>query len=307
VQGYVAAVIGSVDAGTLPSFASDVAAVDDLLADNATLATALTDTAVPGPSRRAVLDDLLRDRVSAPARRVSSFAAGAVPAQDVPAAIGWLAVRVRHAAEGRPGDEPSLGHLAARERVGGFATATFEDLPTDTLDEVEDELFRFARTVESMPALRSALSNVDLPLPSRTGIVDQLLDGKVQPATLRLVRYTLAGGRLRDLLGTLDYLVERTAAARGWRVARIRAGREVDAEQRSRLSESLSGVAGAPVELQVSVDPSLLSGVLVEVGDLRVDATARGRLDHLREHLLTRGWEGSLAEPEPGTDEEGAR
>jgi ATP synthase delta (OSCP) subunit len=57
------------------------------------------------------------------------------------------------------------------------------------------------------------------------------------------------------------------------------------------------------VELQVSIDPALLSGVLVDIGDLRVDATARGRLDALREHLLTPGWDASRldtsSEPDP--------
>jgi len=70
------------------------------------------------------------------------------------------------------------------------------------------------------------------------------------------------------------------------------------------MSESLSALSGSPVELQVSIDPDLISGVLVDIGDLRVDATARGRLDALREHLLTRAWdEGPLDHPDdPGTE-----
>ena len=62
--------------------------------------------------------------------------------------------------------------------------------------------------------------------------MDQLLDGKVRPATLALVRYAIVGGRARDIVGTLDFLVEQTARARGWRVARVRAGQPVDDAER---------------------------------------------------------------------------
>ncbi len=197
--------------------------------------------------------------------------------------------------------EVPLGHLGSRARVGGYATAIFENLTREQLDELEDELFRFARTVESAPNLRYALSDRDLPLSQRHAIVDQLIGGRVSPAALALVQYTLTGGRPRDFVGTLDYLVEQTAKARGWRVARVRAARAVDADESSKLSESLSALTGNPVELQVSIDPSLLSGVLVDVGDLRVDATARGRLDALREHLASSGWDETPLVDEPET------
>jgi F-type H+-transporting ATPase subunit delta len=220
----------------------------------------------------------------------------------VPAALDWLALRARHAAEGTADAEGSLGHLAARERVVGYATAVFEGLTVEQLDELEDELFRFARTVEAAPTLRTVLSDRDVPLEARHQVVQQLLAGKVSAAALALVQYTLTGGRPRDFVGTLDALVVETAKARGWRVARVRAAREVDADESSRLSESLTHLSGSPVELQVTIDPDLLSGVLIDIGDLRVDATARGRLDALREHMLTHGWDDTAL----GADEEGA-
>jgi F-type H+-transporting ATPase subunit delta len=165
-----------------------------------------------------------------------------------------------------------------------------------------------------MPALRHALGDRDLPVDARHGIVADLLGGKVRPATLSLVRYAIEGGRARDIVGTLDFLVEQTAAARGWRVARVRAGQPVDEAERRELSQALTRLAGSPVELQITVDPHLLSGVLVRVGDLQVDSTARGRLDALREHLLSGGWdEASYARPDAGDepngppDPEGAR
>jgi F-type H+-transporting ATPase subunit delta len=123
------------------------------------------------------------------------------------------------------------------------------------------------------------------------------------------VRYVVAGGRARDIVGTLDWLVEQTAAARGWRIARVRAAAPVEDEQRTSLSQTLATLAGSPVELQVVLDPSLLSGAVIQIGDLQVDATARGRLNALREHLTSGGWDdkfgGGDAQPR-GTTTEGA-
>jgi F-type H+-transporting ATPase subunit delta len=109
-------------------------------------------------------------------------------------------------------------------------------------------------------------------------------------SSLALARYVVTGGRARDFVGTLDYLVELTAQARGWRIARVRAAAPIEEAQRAELTESLGTLAGAPVELQVEVDESLLSGALIRIGDLQVDATARGRIDALREHFAPTGW-----------------
>lgn len=305
LQGYVAAVLETVPADSLGGLAAELESVDELIDSNMQLRSAITDTSVPASSRRAVIGDLLAGKVSEPARRTAAYAAGAVSAPDVPLALNWLSNRARHVAEGASIEEAPLGHLEARSRVGGFAAAVFEDLSVSELDELEDELFRFARTVEGAPSLRGVLSDRDIEDRGKRAIIDQLLRGKATPAAVSLIDYTITGGRPRDFVGTLDYLVVQTAKARGWRVARVRAAREVDAEESSRLEQSLSALTGQPVELQVSLDPDLLSGVLVDIGDLRVDATARGRLDALREHLLTSAWDDSPLTA-PGSEEEGA-
>ena len=95
----------------------------------------------------------------------------------------------------------------------------------------------------------------------------------------------MRGGRARDIVSTLDALVEDAARARGWRVARVQSADQVDEAQRQSLSEALARLTGDPVELQVTIDPALLGGVVVQVGDLLVDSSTRHRLDELKEHL----------------------
>ena len=291
LQGYAAAVLEHAGADALSGLAGDLEAIEQLVNANATLRAALTDTTVRGPARRAVMLDLLEGKVSEPARRLAAFACSVVRAPDVPAAVTWVAARVRHAAEGQEYVETPLSLLQSRQRVGGYATAIDEDLSPAELESLEDDLFRFSRIVASTPALRAALVDRDLAVEARQGLVSQLLEGKVQPSTAALVRYVVAGGRSRDIVGTLDWLVEQTAQARGWRIARVRSAAPIEDAQRTTLSDSLPGLAGAPVELQVIIDEALLSGAVIQIGDLQVDASARGRIDALREHLMPGGWD----------------
>ena len=290
LQGYTAAVAEAAGPAALGPMAADLEAIEQLVLSNAQLRAALTDTAVAGPARRAVVLDLLEGKVTAEARRLAAFACMVVEAPEVPNALGWVSTRVRHLDEGLD-EEPGLSLMQSRRRVGGFATALYEDMSTAGLESLEDDLFRFARIVEATPALRGALSDRDLAVEARRGLVTQLLEGKLPATSVALASFAVTGGRARDIVGTLDYLVELTAQARGWRIARVRAAAPIDDVQQAELTESLGALAGAPVELQVEVDESLLSGALIRIGDLQVDATARGRIDALREYFAPSGWE----------------
>ena len=293
LQGYLAAMEESLaEAGALGEAASDLHAVADLIDTNNELALAINDGSVPVASRRAVLDDLLEGKVRPEVKRLVHQAVTVVSASEVEAAFHWLAAQVRiaaghgPAAEGGSDDEVILGRLGSRNRVSGYAAAVFEEVTVAELEEIEDQLFRFARTVQDSRPLRHALGDRDLPVALRQQVIAELLGDRVLPATRRLAAYAVRGGRARDIVATLDTLVEAAARARGWRVAHVQSADQVGGPQRQDLSEALARLAGNPVELQVTIDPRLLGGVIVQVGDLLVDGTARHRLDELKEHLL---------------------
>jgi F-type H+-transporting ATPase subunit delta len=293
LQGYLAAVEESlVEADALRPAALELRAVAELVEANTELLLALNDGALPVASRRAVLDDLLQGKVRPEVWSLIHQAVSVVPASELEASFHWLATQVTMAAERRsagPGEadeQPVLGRMGSRNRVSGYAAAVFETVTTAELEEIEDQLFRFARTVESNRALRAALGDRDLPVAVRLQLIDELLGDKVLPATKRLAAFAVRGGRARDIVSTLDILVEAAARARGWRVARVQSADLVDDAHRQSLSEALGRLTGAPVELQVTLDPHLLGGVVVQVGDLLVDGSARHRLNELKENLL---------------------
>ncbi len=293
LQGYLAAMEESLaSAGALGDAASELQSVAELVTTNNELELAINDGSVPVSARRSVLDDLLDGKVRPEVRSLIHQAVTVVPASDLEAAFHWLASQMRIAAEhgpsvaGETDDEATLGRLASRNRVSGYAAAVFEGVTTAELEEIEDQLFRFARTVENSRPLRHALGDRDLPVALRQQVIADLFGDQVLPATQRLAAYAVRGGRARDIVATLDALVVDAARARGWRVARVQSAKVVDDAQRQGLSEALARLAGNPVELQVTIDPKLLGGVVVQVGDLLVDGSARHRLNELKEHLL---------------------
>ncbi len=290
LQGYLAAMEESLAAsGGLADAGSELASVASIVDGSTELTLAVNDGSVPVAARRAVLDALLEGKVRPEVRSLVHQAVTVVPAGELTASFHWLASRVTLAA-GRPADAPFdevvLGRLASRNRVAGYAAAVFETVTVAELEEIEDQLFRFARTVESNRRLRGALGDRDLPVSVRQQVIAELLGTQVLPATKRLAAYAVSGGRARDVVATLDALVEGAAAARGWRVARVHSADQVGEAQRLELGDALAHLAGNPVDLQVIIDPYLLGGVVVQVGDLLVDSSTRHRLTELREHLL---------------------
>jgi F-type H+-transporting ATPase subunit delta len=174
----------------------------------------------------------------------------------------------------------------AVDRIEGYANALFEVARVEgSLDEVEDELFRFARTLEGSDELRNVLTDPAIPAERRQGVVDDLLGGRASPTTANLVSFVVGAGRARDLPAIIDRLVRRAAAERQRVVAEVRSAVELDESQRSRLSEALSSATGKQVELKVVVDPAVLGGIVAQVGDTVIDGTVRHRLDQLRDQI----------------------
>ena len=87
LQGYTAAVTEVAGSAALGPAAVDLEAIEQLVMSNTQLRAALSDTAVPGPARRAVMLDLLEGKVVPEARRLAAFASGAVPAQETASAL----------------------------------------------------------------------------------------------------------------------------------------------------------------------------------------------------------------------------
>lgn len=171
-------------------------------------------------------------------------------------------------------------------RIEGYAKALFEIARAEgTLDEVEDELFRFARSYESSDALRNALTDDMIPAAKRQAIVEDLLGGKATPTTTQLVSMVVGSGRGSDLPAIIDVLVARASSSKNLEVAEARTAVALSADQEDRLRAALANATGKQVNLKVVVDPSVLGGIIATVGDTVIDGSVRTRLDQLKARL----------------------
>ena len=153
------------------------------------------------------------------------------------------------------------------------------------LDDVEDELFRFARLIEREPALRAALTDPGLPTDRKTALLRDLLGSKSRPATLRLVEIAVTRSHGQSLEHALDDLSQLAARRRQRYVAEVRVATALTPQQQERLAASLGRLYGRPVQLQVAVDPTVVGGVEVRVGDEVLDGTVRHNLQTVARRL----------------------
>ena len=151
------------------------------------------------------------------------------------------------------------------------------------LNEVQDELFRFSRVVEGNDELRDALSDPHLPAARRTQICEDLLAGKASDTTVALVSLVVGNGRVRELPGIVDRVLELTASSGDRHIAEVRSAVELTEDQKTRLAASLKAATGKDVDIVVVVDPSVLGGIVTQIGDTVIDGSVRHRLAQLRE------------------------
>ena len=171
-------------------------------------------------------------------------------------------------------------------RIEGYARALFEIARAEgTLDEVEDELFRFARSYESSDALRNALTDELIPAEKRQAIVEDLLGGRATSTTTQLVSMVVGSGRGRDLPAIVDNLVQRASSAKHLDVAEVRTAVALTDDQQDRLKAALENATGKNLNLKAIVDPTVVGGVVATIGDVIIDDSVRTRIDQLKSRL----------------------
>ena len=147
------------------------------------------------------------------------------------------------------------------------------------VDEVEDQLFRFGRVLDAHPRLAALLSDYTTPAEGRIALLNKVIENSgvsgVAAALLSQTVELLRGERADEAV--ID-LVELAVSRRGEVVAHVTAASELADAQRDRLTEVLTRIYGHPVSVQQHVDPELLGGLSVAVGDEVIDGSIASRL-----------------------------
>jgi F-type H+-transporting ATPase subunit delta len=243
-------------AGSLSRVRRDLFQLAPLLQGEPRLRKTFADIGLPEEAKQGFLQALFRDRVDPQTLTLlDSLVADAAVTWRLPSVVEDLAVEAT---------------LAEAEQEGA-------------LGKVEDELFRFARTLEARPELRGAITNPVLPDANKVALLDELLDGRVAGQTMILLRHAVL--KPGDPVRRIEALTDRAAARRNRVVVEARTAVELDPDRRERLAKALSKLTGRAVDLEVVVDPEIRGGVVARVGDEVIDGTVRRRLELALEQL----------------------
>jgi len=251
--------VDSASVTELATLGQELFEVMRLLIAEPTLRRHLADSSVPGAQRSQLADRLFGRQLGRAALDTVSDLVSARWSRpsDLVEAVEVLARRAT---------------LAVAERDG-------------TLAEVEDELFRFGRILNSEPALASLLADPNAPEDRRVALLDQVLGQKVRPVTKALLEQTVRSPRGRSLDIAAEELSELAAARRDRYVAHVSTPVALTAQQEQRLTDTLSRLYGRQMSLQIELDPSLLGGLVVRVGGEVIDGSVSSRLSAAKRAL----------------------
>ena len=237
---------------------SELFSVARLLDTNGTLRRALTDPSRPGEAKSGMVEQLLRGKVSDTTLSVVSAAAAGrwSSSRDLPDALDDLSV------------EADVAYADGQGK----------------LDDVEDELFRLERVIAREHGLAEKLGDRNLPVENRQELLRGLLEGKADGTTIRLAERAVAG-RGRSISGALTSYQTAAANRRNASIATVRVATDLNEDERARLSTALSRQYGRNIQVNVVIDPAVLGGVRVDIGDEVIDGTIAARLSDAQRRI----------------------
>lgn len=229
-----------------------------LLDGSGALRRALTDPARPADAKAALAQQLFGGKISAGAQEVLTAAVTGrwVSGRDLGNALDQLSV------------EAEVAYADSR----------------GSLDEVEDELFRLDRVVAAERALAEKLGDRSIPVDRRQALLHGLLQGKADPTTVRLAERAV-DGRGRSFAASMRSYMVAAAARRSASIATVRVAADLTEMERSRLAAALGRQYGRDIQLNVIVDPDVVGGVRVDIGDEVIDGTIAAKLDEAQRRI----------------------
>lgn len=246
----------SVDAARL---ADELASLTELLDREVSLRRVLTDPAQPADAK---------------AELVGRILAGQVGGESVDVLAGMVRSRWSQ----------SRDLVDALEELASAADLTAAQR-TGTLDSVEDELFRFGRIVAAHTDLRAALTDRRATDAAKGELLRSLLGGRAKETTERLVVRLVTHPRGRSLEAGLESLSRLAAERRNRMVAVVTSAVPLTERQKQRLGDALARLYGHAMHLNLDVDPEVMGGVRVQVGDEVINGSIADRVEEASRRL----------------------
>ena len=266
--------LGQLEA-TLPtaslSLAQELFSILAVVDSSAGLRRSLTDPSRSGAEKSALVASLVNGKVSADAEAVVGRLAAArwSDARDLGDALETLAATVVIAVAENRSTSASSGNS-----VSGL----------NALTSLESELFSFNQAVESSHEVQRALVEPQAGGPAKADLALKLVPGASEEAKV-LIGQAVVNPRGLKAVKLIERFANLAAARQQRWIADVTVSRPMDAGQLQRLQRGLNSLYGRELNVNVRVDPALIGGVRVRVGDEVVDASVMARLGELSRRL----------------------
>jgi len=238
----------------LSRLSAELVAVDKVLLREPVLARHLTEASGWAEAKQDLLGRLFAGQVGEPTLEVLRAAVS----------VRWSAT------------QDFIGCLENVSRLSLLARAERED----QADDVAEQLFRFGRVLEGQPRLIALLGEYHEPPAGRVALLRTVLDGasgtNAIAATLLAQTVELLHGQRAD--DAVEELAQLAVSRQGEIVAQVSAAADLSRDQRRRLADVLTRIYRHPVSVHLTIDPDLLGGLAVAVGDDVIDGTLAARL-----------------------------
>jgi F-type H+-transporting ATPase subunit delta len=167
-----------------------------------------------------------------------------------------------------------------------YAEAAFEIARRDgTLERWLDDL-RLAADVVTQPDAARVVDNPAIPFEMRREVLGKLLEHRVTPHAYNLVLLLAERGRLSAAPAVAAEYKRLVDLERGVVVARVASAVPLDTAELEAIGLGVREMTGSQAEIVTVIDPDLIGGITLRIGDRLIDASVRGRLERLRDRIV---------------------
>ncbi|MBJ7365631.1 MAG: ATP synthase F1 subunit delta [Thermoleophilia bacterium] len=168
-----------------------------------------------------------------------------------------------------------------------YAEALFEAAQAQSaVDQVRTELAEFSAAMADGTELHAALTNPQFETTAKRAAVGEIMEG-AHPVSSGFVQVLIDRGRLGEIDDVLAAYGRRVDTAEGRVVVAAVTAVPLTPELRDQIREKVRAQTGRDAEIEETVDPSIIGGLVLRVGDVVVDASLRTRLEEMRRSLET--------------------
>jgi F-type H+-transporting ATPase subunit delta len=155
------------------------------------------------------------------------------------------------------------------------------------VDAVQEELGDFVAAVRDVPELRAVLRNPQIDPRAKAAALEAITDG-VHDIVRNFLLLLTQKGRIAEVEEIARELDRFVAREQGQLTVELTTAHELSDEEARQIVDQIAKASGRRVDATRSVDPGLIGGIVLQAGSFRLDASVRGRLNRLRQDLVTR-------------------